>query len=178
MVWGWVWLFVLYRFRFAGSGDRWPYAACVIALGAGMLGLRALETPNHQLARVVFPQGNLNSGQRVPIEVRGVLLDSIMTEHALGSLGDPPVWPSSRTSVLLGVDRVRLNDVDGQWVWARASGMVRVLLGDGRYGGIDAGDRVELLGLFSASGHARNPGDLDWESSQYSIWSSGHAGGQ
>ena len=137
----------------------------IVCLSAGFTQLRTLETPADRLDAMVFASRSASSEESIPIEVRAVLLDQFRTTHTEPEPGDPPTWSHAKTEAHARIERVYMRDPQGRGSWIRASGIVRVLIadpGDRTGQSMRAGDRVEILGLFSPVGNARNLGDLDW----------------
>ncbi len=144
---------------------RWKSAMLVLgmmAMGGGLVQLRIHERPTDRLDRLVGA-GAVDSS--VPIEIQGVLIDPVQTQMMSVSAGDPPMWTSRQVRTRIAVDRVYMTDVRGRGSWVETSGIAKLILPDEGFadgGGFGAGDRVEVLGMFSAAGSARNFGDLDW----------------
>ena len=154
-------------------GGRWKsglLVLTVVGLGAGLVGLRIHEASVDRLDRLIAGQGGgQERGQvwdsSVPIEIRGVLIDPVQTRITPASLGDPPMWTTKQTRTRIEVDRVYMRDAHGRGSWIEASGIAKLILPDeAPLNGprLGAGDRIEVLGMFSPAGEARNFGDLDW----------------
>jgi competence protein ComEC len=143
----------------------------VSMLGGGLIETRTHDTPPDRLdaivARSLAKSMNNSVGSsrsRVPIEIVGTLSRPIETKFYAPAPGWAPTWASERVSSLVRIERVYSTGDDGRGTWVKASGIARLVLPMSMRGGngFEAGDRVRIVGLFSASGEARNFGDLDW----------------
>lgn len=144
----------------------------ILFLSAGWLQLRVLQTPPHRLDAIATHQVGepVATHQRIPVHVQGVILDSVQTIHTPRRVGDPPMWGTQSTRTRIRVERVYATDQNGLGTWIRASGIARVILPTTEQSGVNhssvvgAGDRVEMIALYSIAGGARNLGDPDYRS--------------
>lgn len=131
---------------------------CVLLVGAGwtMLGTD-LHRPDRLNNRVGSIDAKLGG---VPIEVRGIVTHASRIEHRRPGLADPPMWTNQTNRAQLRVHAVLMHESATRARWVEATGTLRVLLPLDM--SLEAGQRVELLGKYSAPGRRVNPGEPDW----------------
>ncbi len=140
----------------------------VVALACGYSQLRLIQTPIDRLDNLLDHLGDRMADRptqsRIPIRVRGVLIDSINTQYSALKPGEPTMWKTTRTSTRLSIDGVFFAQSSGDGAWIDASGIVKLMLPESFIDGsmFAGGDRVELVGLFLPTRDRRNFGDLDW----------------
>lgn len=133
---------------------------CVLSLSVGWTLLRTSTEGTDRLSNVV---GLLDPKRpSVPAEIRGTLIDPVVTQPRPAGLADPPTWPASRTLTTLRVESVYVNDGVGRDTWVSASGMLRLLVPPGT--ALRGGDRVQAIGIYTRPPGARNYGEPDWGS--------------
>ncbi|MEX0876113.1 MAG: ComEC/Rec2 family competence protein [Phycisphaerales bacterium] len=134
------------------------FALCVLAMAIGWTQLRTSAAGTDRLDLVV---GEIDARRaRVPIEVRGVLIEPPRTQRRMPGLADPPMWPDSQTVARIRIESVYAVDPGGRGSWTPASGDARLIVPDGI--GLSAGRRITVLGLYSPPPGARNIGEPDW----------------
>ena len=134
----------------------------VLLLGAGWTMLRV--DPVHpdrldaMLARLTPTM--IDDGRAFPLEVRGTITQPSMVVHRAQGLADPPMWPHSSIRAELSLASVLVHNGNGRTDWVASEGTMRLVVPEGQ--DWRAGDRVELLGRYSAPSERRNPGNPDW----------------
>ncbi|PCI09004.1 hypothetical protein COB72_07295 [bacterium] len=136
----------------------------IVALACGYSQLRLTQTPMDRLDKLVSHTVDHPTQSRVPIRVRGVLIDSINTQYSALQPGEPAMWKTTQTNTRLNIDSVFFTEQSGDGAWVDASGIVKLILPESFIDGsmFAGGDRVELVGLFLPTRDRRNFGDLDW----------------
>lgn len=144
----------------------------IIAIGGGWFAFRIVQSPPDRLDAIVENQRRDLSAnnERIPIQIQGTILDHVQTHHRDRRVGDPPMWSTQSTHTRIKVDRAYSVNQRGLGSWINATGIARVLLSNENLDGaneseaVNAGDRVEMIALYSSTNGARNLGDPDYRS--------------
>jgi len=135
-----------------GVACRMGLILAVAALGAGVFVLRVETVPLNGLARLAV---GMAAGERVPIEVEGVIAEVPRVD---AGRADPLGFGVGRAaSTRFGLEIERVIGEDGE---RRASGRVTVWLG-AIAADLAAGERVRVRGYFVAVAGPMNPGERD-----------------
>jgi len=160
----------------------WRSGCLVLAVGALMGGYTGVRVGTVSGDRVDVLSGVVDGGEGI-VRFRGVVVGGIELREGRGEVWEPVMWEGVRGRLLVRVEGVfvggeieekrrpppSLRDTspagEGQersGRWARASGVVRVVMSREDGEGLRVGDVVEVMGMMRGNFEARNVGGRDW----------------